>query len=56
MSRPGFAVKRNFTARTVGDAGPYSHAFGAAGDLKVRTTRITGGLLWPYKGLLLAAP
>ena len=23
---------------------------------KVRTTRITGGLLWPYKGLVLAAP
>ena len=22
----------------------------------VRTTRITGGLLWPYKGLVLAAP
>jgi len=25
-------------------------------QLKVKTTRKTGGLTWPYKGLLLAAP
>ena len=24
--------------------------------LQVKTTRIAGGLIWPYKGLVLAAP
>jgi hypothetical protein len=29
---------------------------GLIGKSTVKTTRIAGGLTWPYKGLLLAAP